>query len=111
MLVSQPRAASQLFETWLNDHPDDTDALLGRGLAEYLTGDYAASASTFSTVRQAQPGRIAARVDEALALEAASRLAPAIARWNEILGMEIDPGLRSAIETRLKILGSAGNAG
>ena len=56
MLVSQPRAASQLFETWLNDHPDDTDALLGRGLAEYLTGDYAASASPSRPSVRHNPG-------------------------------------------------------
>ncbi len=108
LLISRPETARKMFASWLESHPDDVDALLGRGLAEYFEGGYAASAATFGAVRAAQPGRIAARVDEALALESSGQTAQAITRWDEILGMAIEPELRSSIENRLRILRSSG---
>ena len=107
LLISQPATAVQLFDEWLKRHREDVDALLGRGLAEYFEGDYAASANSFGAARRAQPERIAASVNEALALEAAGQRAQAIARWKEILGLKIDPELRSSIEMRVRILGSS----
>ena len=92
LLISQPATAVQLFDEWLKRHREDVDALLGRGLAEYFEGDYAASANSFGAARRAQPEHIAASVNEALALEAAGQRAQAIARWKEILGLKIDPG-------------------
>ncbi len=105
--LSQQRyvEAQRNFEQVLATHADDPLALLGRGLAEYLSENYADAETTFARVTQLAPENLAARWNRAMCLEELGRLPEALAVWRELLPRLKTPAERERLEKYLRSLG------
>ena len=105
LLTNDPTEAGNLFQQWLDTNSNDLEALLGKGLASYLTADYQESAAAFEAILQTDPGRLDVRVNYALALESSGKRTEAVEQWRRAGDETSDTDLRAKIEIRLRILG------
>ena len=104
LLRRDPAAAETAFASWLARHPDDREALSGRGLAEFLAGDFAESAATFNARLRLDPDDLNTRINFAFALERAEQLDQAMAQWREVHRRAQVSELRNRIQVRLSVL-------
>jgi tetratricopeptide (TPR) repeat protein len=98
--------AERLFADAARRDPASSEARLGLGLTQYMSGDFAGAEQSFAEILKSHPEHRAAAWNRAMTLEELGRFAEAVDAWRPLQSRSTDAEERRQLERHLERLES-----